>query len=442
MSPEPYPGHGHTYREPRRKTLGTSQEPGADATKRASLTPVDSPELAFTPGAGPQGLVRPCGDSRRPADPGRVTGRPTFAVALSGGGFRATLAALGILRFLADTGILGDVRFVSSVSGGSIANGVLARRWADLRAAGFTTEAADRLVINPIVRSISTSSLKLQLVKGLWRTAGRDTRTDLLARALDRRFFNGTRLEDLDPGCRFIINAANLVTGVRFAFERDVLGDYVTGLAPTAGTGVLLSTAVAASAAVPGPFPPLAVRGISFPCPQGEVPELVDGGTYDNTGLQALDGKAYRDVFLVVMNAGGIFVTGRVKGAPFVRTLMRANSLLYRQSTALRTRWIVDQFRAGESLPAAERPASARTGVLMGLASSFSGDAVDAWRKQHPEIRTWKEKDLAFVPTVFDKLDEELCRLLVYRGWWLAGASFARYHPGLVTLPTTAPPLR
>jgi NTE family protein len=371
-----------------------------------------------------------------------VVGRPTFAVALSGGGFRATLAALGVVRFLADVGVLGDVRYVSSVSGGSIASGVLARRWAELRTAGFTTEATDRLVIHPIVASISQSSLKWQLIKGLWRTLGPSTRTDLLARVLDGRFFSGACLEDLDPGCRFIINAANLVTGVRFAFERDVLGDYVTGLAPTAGTKMPLATAVAASAAVPGPFPPMAIRDISFPCSERELPQLVDGGTYDNTGLEALDGQSYRDLFFVVMNAGGVFRTGPVRGLPVVRTLLRANSLLYRQSTGLRTRWEVDRFRAAEHSPPAQRPDFARTGVLTGLVSSFSGAGADAWRAQHPEVRDWKGKDLAFVPTVFDKLEEALCRLLIYRGWWVSGASFASHHPGLVTLPTTAPPLR
>jgi NTE family protein len=399
--------------------------------------PLASPAL----GTGLDELAAPCGDRRRPADPGRVPGRTTFGLALSGGGFRATLAALGVVRFLADAKVLADVRFSSSVSGGSVANGVLARRWPELRAAGFTTEATDRLVIEPVIRSISGSSMKMQLLKGLWRAVGSETRTDVLARTLDKRFFDGVRLDQLDAGCRFVVNAANLVTGTRFGFERDVLGDYVTGLAPTAGSGVRLATAVAASAAVPGPFPPLTLRGIDFPCADRGEPQLVDGGAYDNTGLEALDGQSYADVFLVVMNAGGVFVTGRLKGVPFVRNLVRSNSLLYRQSTGLRTRWMVDRFRAGETSPPGGRPPYARTGVLMALATKVSGPAVDDWRARHPEHRTWRGDDLAFVPTVFDRLDVGLCRLLVYRGWWLTGATLARFHPGLVDLPATAPPL-
>jgi len=103
---------------------------------------------------------------------------------------------------------------------------------------------------------------------------------------------------------------------------------------------------------------------------------------------------------------------------------------------------MVDRFKAYEARSEGGSPPSwARRGVLMGLASDVTGQAVDEWRDRHPEHRTWHGKDLAFVPTVFDRLDPELCRLLVYRGWWLSGATLARYHPGLVDLPATAPPL-
>jgi NTE family protein len=314
-------------------------------------TVLESPAL----GTGLDELVHRCGDSRRPADPGRIIGGPTFALTFSGGGFRATLAALGVVRYLADVGRLGDVRFVSSVSGGSIANGVLATRWAELRDRGFETEAVDRLVIDPIVASISGSSMKLELLRNAWRAIGPRNRTHVLARVLDRRFFHERTLANLDPECRFVINAANLVTGVRFAFERDVIGDYVTGLAPT-GDGLRVSFAAAASAAVPGAFAPLPVRNVAFPCAERGTPLLLDGGTYDNTGMEAFDDDSYADLFLIVMNAGGMFTTGRWGGLPFLRNLMRANSLLYRQSTGLRTRWMVDRFKAFEEARRAKQP--------------------------------------------------------------------------------------
>lgn len=401
------------------------------------------PEAGSTPAdSGVTDLVTPCRDTLRAANPGRVSDGPTLAVTLSGGGFRATLAALGVLRFLADADLLRRVRFVSSVSGGSIANGLLACRWSDLREAAFAPAALQDHVVEPVVSSISTSSMKAELVRNAWRAIGRRTRTDVLADVLDRRFFDGRTLESLDPGCRFVINAANITTGVRFAFERDVLGDYVVGRVRTAGTGLRVATAVAASAAVPGAFPPLVLRGLGVPCPESGDPQLLDGGTYDNTGLEAFDGARYDDVFLVTMNAGGVFVTGTVQGVPIVRDLLRSNSMLYRQSTGLRTRWMVDRFRAYEAAVKAGEPPPkwARQGILAGLGSRLEGPAFSAWRSRYPESRDWKGEDLSRVPTVFDRLDADLCRLLVHRGWWLTGAVLFRYHPEMLPAQLPAAP--
>ena len=51
-----------------------------------------------------------------------------FAVALSGGGHRATLAAIGALLALVDRRLNHDVLQITSVSGGSITNAHIAQR--------------------------------------------------------------------------------------------------------------------------------------------------------------------------------------------------------------------------------------------------------------------------------------------------------------------------
>ncbi|NBM20966.1 patatin-like phospholipase family protein, partial [Streptomyces sp. GC420] len=169
-----------------------------------------------------------------------------------------------------------------------------------------------------------------------------------------------------------------------------------------------------------------------FPCAT-HPPVLLDGGTYDNTGSEAVDSERYRDVFLMVLNAGGLLRPGMYGRVPVVRDLARANSLLYRQSTALRTRAIVERFQRGRPCGEhGELPAGARRGILVGLATDFPADdskPLRRWRETHPELREFDGRDLALVPTVFDRLDERLCRALVYRGWWLAGAALAAYHP-------------
>ncbi len=77
--------------------------PGDDVTK----SPLESPAL----GASLSGLLAPCGDALRPAEPPPADG-VRIGVTLSGGGFRATFAGLGVVRYLADAGLLGDLRYV------------------------------------------------------------------------------------------------------------------------------------------------------------------------------------------------------------------------------------------------------------------------------------------------------------------------------------------
>jgi NTE family protein len=57
----------------------------------------------------------------------------TMGLALSGGGFRATLFGLGSLWRLNDAGLLGKLDRVTSVSGGAVLMGVLAHRWRQLQ---------------------------------------------------------------------------------------------------------------------------------------------------------------------------------------------------------------------------------------------------------------------------------------------------------------------
>ncbi len=396
-------------------------------------------------GTSASDLIVPC-RAPRPArrKPEPPPGREPLAVSLSGGGFRATLAALGVLRFLADTGLLADVRYVSSVSGGSVANGLLATAMPALRAGGFGRDVFDAEVLVPFVERTSTESLTGRLLRHAWKIIGARTRTELLAGQFDELYFHGLELADLDPSWRFVFNATNTTTGVRFGFERDVVGDYVIGQLPTAGTGLRLAVAVAASAAVPGMLAPLVLTGLpEFPCQRGRTVRLGDGGELDNLGLEAID--ELRDVFLVAVNAGGLFVTGRYGKIPLIRDLQLAESSLYRQTTALRLRVMVERFRAYEAIEDRETglldgpaPDWGRHGVVFGLGTTIPHDPRAArWRAANP-VEPDPER-VALVPTTFGRLDRPLCHDVVYAGWWLAGATVAMFHPHLLPDPKDPP---
>jgi len=394
------------------------------------------PSEAFGTTAGD--LIAPC---HRPyprhADPPDPDSLPAFAVALSGGGFRATLAAVGVLRFLADIDLLSRVRWVSSVSGGSIANGVFAAAYPALEERGFDTGAFVDLVERPIVDHVSRGSLTSKLFRNAWRTVGPATRTTVLARALDDWFFDKRKLAELSPVCRFIFNGANLTTGVRFGFERDVVGDYVIGNVSTGKRTFRLAEAVAASAAVPGFFPAFIPKG-DFPCLDGRKPRIVDGGVYENTGLEAIESLRPERACIVALNAGGVFRTGSFGRVPVIRDLMRSEGLLYRQSTALRTRHMVEGFQAWERARDAGQPApeESRQGVLFGLATTMAAVSPDWVAEEHADLRP----SLARLKTSFAKFPLDQCRQLVYRGWWLTGASLATYHRQL--LPAKLPDWR
>lgn len=397
----------------------------------AMRSPLDSPAI----GTATNDLIRPCSVREpRPATPPAPAVLPAFSMAFSGGGFRATLAGLGVIRFMADAGLLGRVRYVSSVSGGSIAHGLLARDYPKLEGSGFSREMVDELLIVPFVRAVSSRSLTAELVRNLWRAFGSPTRTDLLADAFDRWFFDGMLLEQLPTGCRFIFNASSVTTGVRFGFERDVLGDWVMGRAETAGSGIRVSQAVAASAAVPGAFAPFEVPDVTFPCANGVVPKLLDGGAYDNMGLEPLDDLA--DVCLVAVNAGGVFATGAYGGLPIIRDLKRSEGLLYRQTTSLRLRMMVERFKAYEEAREKGEPPPpwARLGAVFGLATTL--DATAEWLDGRPEHDEWR-LELARLPTTFSSLSGDVCRRLIQRAWWLTGAVLSRYHRTL--LPSELP---
>jgi NTE family protein len=106
-----------------------------------------------------------------------------------------------------------------------------------------------------------------------------------------------------------------------------------------------------------------------------------------------------------------------------VRNLVRVNSLLYRQSTSLRQRAMIGRFQAFEQAKAQNQPPQewGRQGILFGLAARFKQPSPEwvATRPEHEELRL----KLALVKTTFARFDRELCRQLVYRGWWLAGSA-------------------
>jgi hypothetical protein len=74
---------------------------------------------------------------------------PGLVLAMSGGGFHATLFHIGVGRRLLEVGVLTQLKRFSSISGGSIYAGILASLW-DALSRNPTLETYPRLVVDPL----------------------------------------------------------------------------------------------------------------------------------------------------------------------------------------------------------------------------------------------------------------------------------------------------
>src|SRR5262245_11043623 len=75
-------------------------------------------------------------------------GEARVGLALSGGGFRATIFHLGLVKLLRDAGSLAAVKDISAVSGGSITAAHLVLNWEQYAGTDEDFEAAARKLID------------------------------------------------------------------------------------------------------------------------------------------------------------------------------------------------------------------------------------------------------------------------------------------------------
>jgi predicted acylesterase/phospholipase RssA len=225
-----------------------------------------------------------------------------IGLALSGGGFRASLYHLGLVRFLRDAGILSQVSHITSVSGGSILAAHLVLNWDRYNGSRneFDAAASEFLsfvrldVRNRIVRRFPLT-LPLRWPRRLLGRSNRKlTRTGLLEFHYQKYLYGDTSLFELPEKPQLHILATNLSEGCLCSFHRDGLlmvrrqpgGTFRIdrihiGLATVA-------TAVAASSAFPGFFPPLELTGADVGANVGEFGRqaYTDGGVFDNLGIR------------------------------------------------------------------------------------------------------------------------------------------------------------
>src|SRR5919201_2814264 len=118
-----------------------------------------------------------------------------IGLALSGGGFRATLFHCGAMWRLNELGHLQTLTRVSSVSGGSITAGVLGLKWAKLQQAKWTPQALVDEVVTPLRKFCEQSIDAPSILEGVF--VPRESVADVLTKAYRKHPYGKATLQDL-----------------------------------------------------------------------------------------------------------------------------------------------------------------------------------------------------------------------------------------------------
>jgi predicted acylesterase/phospholipase RssA len=319
-------------------------------------------------------------------------------LALSGGGYRASLFHIGVLARLAECNVLRRIEILSCVSGGSILGAYYYLKLRDLleRTPDNDVRDADyvRLVHEVAVEFFAAVQ---QNLRGRLGTDLADdakmlfsdyTRTDRTSELLDELFYgplrdgNGSwRMPDIivKPAERgegfslryenwlreakvpvLVLNATTLNTGHSWQFTASWMGEPPSRLdervdasqrlrrvyyrdAPETNElqAPRLSLAVAASACVPGLFPPIRLQQLYDDI---DV-ELVDGGVHDNQGIASLTEQDC--AVMLVSDASGQQADDESPKRWLVSVLRRTNSILMKRVRGAQYDELIGRRRSG-----------------------------------------------------------------------------------------------
>ncbi len=356
-----------------------------------------------------------------------------IGLALSGGGIRAAVFHLGVLRRLAFERLLESVSVVSTVSGGSLVTAAIVSQ------AGMKWPSSDDYLrsVYPELRRRITSTDLFSLGSIGWAGLAEfnlrlvRSRAHVLATMLERVWGVSGRLGDLPDTPQWLINTTCIDTGKNWRFSKREMGDWTFGrhYAPD----VPVALAAAASAAVP-----YVIGAMSLPLPDAGWWEtdpaarvrLWDGGAYDNMVLEALSkpGRGLRSCdFLICSDASGPL---RPPGSSPLAALFRGRLSSPRlfdvagdQIRALRSRMLIADIAAGTV-----------DGVLLRMGNSVRAVDVKTGTTRpatfYDGFQTDEQAELALRhPTDLKAPSEAQFDMLARHGFEIADVTLTTYVP-------------
>jgi NTE family protein len=352
---------------------------------------------------------------------------PGIGLALSGGGFRATLFHLGAMWRLNELGFLPKLDRISSVSGGSITAGLLAIRWTKLKFENSIATNFANQVVDPLrsfcQRNVDVPSVLIGVLHP------RKSISEMVQEEYEDHLLGADSLQTLPDRPRFVFNSTNFATGVSFRFSKPYMGDYRIGL--VRNPAVPVSFVVTASSA----FPPVLSPAVMEDLDPGKFEKvegadlfdniayrkrlvLTDGGVYDNLGLETIWNR-YETV--LVSDAGAPFSSDSTFTPHVDKQVLRVMDITTNQARALRKRALISDLQAKKAV-------GTYWGIMTKIRDYGLNDSLLI-----PESKT---EELAGIRTRLNKFSEsEQCQL-INCGYSICDAAMRRH-----VIPTTpAPP--
>lgn len=351
-----------------------------------------------------------------------------IGLCLSGGGYRAMLFHTGVLWRLHDAGLLGTIKRISSVSGGSIISAWLALNWSRIH--GANPEPFETAIVTLIRKLASRTLDRSSILRGLFLPGSINTK---VVKALTKHLFGAATLQDLpsdDVGPRFVINATNVQSGALWRFMKPYMRDWRVGeiKSPT----ISIAAAVAASAAFPPVLSPARLRLNADQFTPGSGAELQrppfttnvflsDGGVYDNLGLETV-WKRYKTV--LVSDAGGRMKPDGKAKRDWVRHIFRVLGVIDNQVRSLRKRQAIGSFKDGR-----------RSGAFWDMRMDMRRMTASGTLLCPLD----KTTELANVKTRLKSLDDRTQERLINWGYAISDASIRTHYNPALNPPTRFP---
>jgi NTE family protein len=322
-----------------------------------------------------------------------------------------------VLWRLVETGVLGRIDRISSVSGGSITAATMALSWEriDVDSPGaverYRSEVVDR------VREIASRTLDVRAAAAGLVTPGQ-TIGQRLAAQYRRRLFGRVGLSELPERPIFVINATNLGSGALWRFTREYMADWRVGRIKE--PKLELAVAVACSSAFPPILSPyhLALAGERWTNDRGNdlgtddyrhEARLSDGGVYDNLGLETVY-KRCRTV--LVSDAGREMAPKRSPARDWVRQTFRVTNVVDNQVRTLRKEQLKYAYRH-----------DLRDGAYFGIRSDIEHFGLD----RHLDCPRESTLLLADIPTRLKRLDATRQERLVNWGYAICDTALRKH---------------